>query len=73
MIALGRFASELVERLSSLDGVQILGAKGLEREGMSELVQDALAGRLFSGNPASALGQCYADTTRIRFCVTTQL
>ena len=37
---------------SSLDAVQILGAKGLEAggAGLHELVQDALAGRLFSGS-----------------------
>jgi len=36
---------------SSLDAVQILGAAGLESGGvMAELVQDALAGRLFSGS-----------------------
>jgi alkylation response protein AidB-like acyl-CoA dehydrogenase len=35
---------------SCLDAVQILGAAGLEVEtGMADLVQDALAGRLFSG------------------------
>lgn len=36
---------------SSLDAVQIMGAAGLESENtMAELVQDALAGRLFSGS-----------------------
>lgn len=36
---------------SSLDAVQILGAAGLEQGGtMAMLVQDALAGRLFSGS-----------------------
>lgn len=36
---------------SSLDAVQILGAVGLEQGGeMATLVQDALAGRLFSGS-----------------------
>jgi alkylation response protein AidB-like acyl-CoA dehydrogenase len=36
---------------SSLDAVQIMGAAGLESGGaMAELVQDALAGRLFSGS-----------------------
>jgi alkylation response protein AidB-like acyl-CoA dehydrogenase len=36
---------------SSLDAVQILGAAGLEQGGaMAGLVQDALAGRLFSGS-----------------------
>lgn len=36
---------------SSLDAVQIFGAAGLEREaGLAGLVQDALAGRLFSGS-----------------------
>lgn len=36
---------------SSLDAVQILGAAGLEQDSaMSSLVQDALAGRLFSGS-----------------------
>lgn len=36
---------------SSLDAVQILGAAGLEADGgLLELVEDALAGRLFSGS-----------------------
>jgi alkylation response protein AidB-like acyl-CoA dehydrogenase len=36
---------------SSLDAVQILGASGLAADGgISDLVQDALAGRLFSGS-----------------------
>ncbi|MDD1621233.1 MAG: acyl-CoA dehydrogenase [Methylococcaceae bacterium] len=36
---------------SSLDAVQIMGASGLESGGaVAELVQDALAGRLFSGS-----------------------
>lgn len=37
---------------SSLDAVQILGARGLERSGagMQQLVLDAMAGRLFSGS-----------------------
>ncbi len=36
---------------SSLDAVQIMGAAGLESESaMAELVQDAMAGRLFSGS-----------------------
>ncbi|CAG0996090.1 partial L-prolyl-[peptidyl-carrier protein] dehydrogenase, partial [Gammaproteobacteria bacterium] len=36
---------------SSLDAVQILGASGLELGGaMTGLVNDALAGRLFSGS-----------------------
>ncbi|MGZ8244252.1 acyl-CoA dehydrogenase family protein, partial [Methylomagnum sp.] len=36
---------------SCLDAVQIFGAAGLEAEsGMAALVQDALAGRLFSGS-----------------------
>lgn len=36
---------------SSLDAVQIMGAAGLEMDaGLTELVQDALAGRLFSGS-----------------------
>ena len=34
---------------SSLDAVQIMGARGLE-SGMSTLVEDAMAGRLFSGS-----------------------
>jgi len=45
------FASEAFLQ-SSLDAVQILGAKGLEQSGsgMQELVLDAMAGRLFSGS-----------------------
>ena len=35
---------------SSLDAVQIFGALGLAGSGLAELVQDALASRLFSGS-----------------------